>query len=430
MVRPCTILLLLLASPALGQHLESDAIRYSDTTPDNVVSRLASRIDAKEVTLGFDDEFGYLRGLLEALEVPVSSQTLVFSKTSMQRRRISPRRPRALYFNEDVYVGYCQQGDVIELSVADARLGTVFYTLDQTDSDEPTFTRQTDKCLICHSTSRTGNVPGHVVRSVFPDAGGLPLLASGTFRTDHTSPFDERWGGWYVSGTHGDQKHLGNMILKNPAPRREEIDNSAGLNVTDLSDRFRTSAYPAPHSDIVALLVLEHRTAVHTAIVRANFRTREALHYERALDEAFDEPHDELRESTRRRIASAGDQLVEALLLSGEAPLTAPVKGTSGFAEEFEAGGRFDDRRRSLRQLDLRRRLFRHPCSDLVYSESFDALPPPVREHVLRRLHEILTGADRSKEFAHLDDDDRRNVLEILRATKPNLPDYWHPAPE
>jgi hypothetical protein len=427
MIRPCTILLLLAAgTAALADDLESDAIRYSETTPDNVLSRFESKLAGGEAELRYDEDFGWLRSLLTELDVPESSQTLVFSKTSLQRSRIAPRTPRALYFNDDVYVGYCQQGDVIEVSAVDPRLGTAFYTLDQTNRERPEFTRQTDSCLICHASSHTGGLPGHVVRSVYPDAGGQPLLASGTFRTDHTSPLAERWGGWYVTGTHGDQTHLGNMILKNPAPRRDEIDNSAGMNVTDLADRFRTSAYPTPHSDIVALMVLEHQTTVHNAIVAANLRTREALWYENALDEAFDEAADELRESTLRRIENAGERLVECLLLSGEAPLTAPIAGTATFAEEFTARGPFDDRGRSLRQLDLRTRLFRYPCSYLVHSESFDALPTITREYVLRRLHEVLTGEDRSEPFAHLTDDDRRSILEILRATKTNLPAYWN----
>lgn len=413
------------ALPTNADDLDGDAIRYSQTVPDNVVSRLAARVESGEVEIARDETFGFLRGLLEELEVPESSQTLVFSKTSMQRNRISPRRPRALYFNDDVYVGYCQQGEVLEVSVADPRLGTVYYTVDQRAADRPTFTRQMDNCLICHGSSHTGGLPGHVVRSIFPDAGGQPLLASGTFRIDHTSPLEQRWGGWYVTGTHGDQKHLGNLIIRDGRADRDAIDNSAGMNVTDLSDRFRTAAYPTPHSDIVALMVLEHQTMIHNAIVHANLRTREALWYERALDEAFDEPHGELRDSTRRRIENAGNKLLECLLFVDEAPLTAPIAGTADFAEEFAARGRRDAEQRSLRDLDLRSRLFRFRCSYLVDSESFDALPEPVRDHVLRRLHDVLTGRDESEEFAHLGPDERRAILEILVATKESLPDDW-----
>ncbi len=417
-----TTLVLLAAAAGRANDLEGNPIRYSETAPDNVVSRLQQKIDAGEIELDWDEEFGYLPSLLESLDVPRSSQALVFSKTSLQRSRISPRRPRALYFNDDVYVGYCQNGDVVELSAADTKVGTAFYTLAQTDVARPRIERRIDGCLICHASSHTGNVPGHVVRSVFPDAGGFPKLASGTYRIDHTSPFERRWGGWYVTGTHGDQKHLGNHVYKSSLPRDEPND---GLNLTDLSGRFSTAKYLTPHSDIVSLLVLEHQTTVHNALVKAGFATREALWYEKSLDEALGDSPDELRESTRGRIENAGEKLLRCLLLCGEAPLTARVKGTSKFAEEYAARGPFDREGRSLRTLDLQTRLFRYPCSPLVGSEAFDELPDVVRDHVLRRMHDVLTGKDQSEEFDHLTPETRREILEILVATKPSLPATW-----
>lgn len=411
-----------LVTSVLGNDLEGDPIRYSETEPDNVVSRLQTKIDSGELDLEYDERFGYLPSLLDALAVPRSSQALVFSKTSLQRSRISPRRPRALYFNDDVYIGYCQNGDVIELSATDTNVGTAFYTLGQTDVARPQLERRTDSCLICHASSHSGGVPGHVVRSVFPDAGGFPKLGSGTFRIDHTSPFERRWGGWYVTGTHGSQRHLGNHVYKTDTPREERNE---GQNVTDLAGHFSTKPYLTPHSDIVALLVLEHQTMTHNAIVKASFRTREALWYERALDEAFAEPDDGLRESTRRRIDSAAEQLVKCLLFCDEAPLTDTVTGTTDFAKEYAARGPFDERGRSLRTLDLRTRLLRYPCSPMIYSEAFDALPEVVRNRVLNRLHAVLTGADDSEDFEHLTPSMRLEILEILLATKRNLPATW-----
>lgn len=55
----------------------------------------------------------------------------------------------------------------------------------------------------------------------------------------------------------------------------------------------------------------------------------------------------------------------------------------------------------------------------------FDALPPVMRDHLLQRLHAILTGEDRDPQFAKLAGDERRVILDILRETKANLPDYW-----
>jgi hypothetical protein len=423
----CLVLLALLvgAVPAApAADIEREPIHYSTAPADNPVSRLQQRLDTAPATLTYDKKTGYLRPLLAALNVPESSQMLVFSKTSLQRERIGPRTPRALYFNDEVYVGFCQHGTVLEVTAADPQLGAVFYTLEQEPAERPQFVRQGDSCLICHASSQNQGFPGPLVRSVYPDAGGFPILSAGTHRIDHTSPLEQRWGGWYVTGTSGRQKHLGNRVLRDKRhPRQEE--STEGLNATDLGRWIATAPYPTGHSDIVALLVLEHQAEMHNLITRANFLTRQALYEEADINKALGRPADYRSESTVSRIKNAGEPLLKYLLFCGEAPLTDPVKGTSGFAEEFVQRGPRDERSRSLRDFDLRRRLFKYPCSYLIYSAAFDALPGPVKEYVLQRLWEVLSGKDASPDFAHLSAEDRRAILEILRATKPGLPDSW-----
>jgi hypothetical protein len=422
-------LLLVVLGPCLAtaQDFEQAPIHYSQSKPDNRVSRLINRVQAGDTKLAWHDDFGYLPALLKALDVPVSSQVLVFSKTSLQRHRISPRSPRALFFNDDVYIGYCQLGDVLEISVADPQLGAVFYTLDQVQAERAPFTRQTDNCLICHGSSQTKDVPGHVVRSVFVDTAGMPLLAAGTNRIDQTSPLEKRWGGWYVTGTHGAQKHLGNLAIGGrDVP--SDLDNSQGQNVTDLSDRFDVRDCLSPHSDIVALMVLEHQADAHNYLTRANFLTQQALHYQESLNKELGEPAGHLWDSTKSRLKNASEPLVEYLLFSGEAPLTHEIKGTSGFAEEFSSRGPRDRRGRSLRDFDLKTRMFKYPCSYLIYSESFAALPSQAKDYVLRRMWEVLCGQDQSKPFGHLTPADRQAILEILRDTLPGLPEYWQAA--
>lgn len=413
------------AAPLLrGGDIDADPIRYSSTAPDNGVSRLQGRLAAGKAALTCEKRLGYLRGLLKELNVPASSQVLVFSKTSMQRQRISPHRPRALYFNDDVYVGFCQNGNVLELSAVDPRLGTVFYTLDQKNAERAAITRQGESCLLCHGSSQNQGMPGHLVRSVYPDAQGLPILSSGTHRIDHTSPLAQRWGGWYVSGTSGKQTHLGNLIVADRRPP-EEIDNKAGVNRTDLSPLFKTSSYLTPHSDIVALMVLEHQTETHNRITRAGFLTRMALFEEAELNKALGRSEPGHSDSTLRRIRSAGEPLVKHLLFAEEAPLTDRVKGTTTFAREFARRGPFDPAGRSLREFDLTKRMFKYPCSYLIYSAAFDGLPAEVKEYVYRRLWEVLTDKDTSKDFAHLSAADRKAIHAILVATKPGLPAYW-----
>ena len=218
-----------------------------------------------------------------------------------------------------MYVGFCQVGEVLEVSAVDPQLGTVFYTLDQEPSQPPTLRRQLDNCLICHGSSQTKDIPGHVVRSVLTDAGGLPILSAGTYRIDHTSPLEKRWGGWYVTGTHGEQKHLGNLIIRGRT-EPDVIDNSAGHNNLSLEGRFDTSRYLSPHSDIVALMVLEHQTGAHNYLTRASFLTRQATHYQQALNREMGAPADTVWDSTKSRIKSACEPLVEYLLFSDEAP--------------------------------------------------------------------------------------------------------------
>jgi hypothetical protein len=407
-----------------SDDFELPPINYSQSQPHNRVSRLIDDVEQGKKSLEYDNQFGYLKPLLDALEVPVSSQVLVFSKTSLQRQRIAPRTPRAIYFSDDVYVGYCHNGDVLEISAVDPQLGTVFYTIDQEPGEKPIFIRQTDNCMICHGSSQTQNVPGHVVRSIFSDRAGQPVLSAGSFRIDHSSPLEERWGGWYVSGTHGEMKHLGNMIVADKKNPRTEND-AENLNLTDLGERFDRNAYLTPHSDIVALMVMEHQTMAHNLITRASYTARQAIHYQDSLNRELGKPADHVWDSTKSRIKSVGEPLVKCLLFSEEAPIKDRIVGVSGFAEEFVAKGTKDSQGRSLRELDLERRLFKYPCSYVIESEAFDALPPVMLEYVYRRLYEVLTGKDTSKDFAHLTSDDRQAILEILRATKKNLPDYF-----
>lgn len=418
----CSVLILScvsLATASAQDRFEAAPVSYSASTPDNCISRLQDQLDRGEVSLTFDEDHGYLKSVLTALHVPVESQALVFSKTSLQLRRISPRTPRALYFNDEAYIGFCQSGDVVEVSAVDSQLGTVFYTLSQrTLAATPKFERQTDNCLVCHSSSRTDGIPGHLVRSLHVDKGGHPLLTAGSRNVNHTTPIEQRWGGWYVTGEHGLQKHLGNLITDDEADP-EQIDNSAGQNVTSLADRFDTDRYLSPHSDIVSLMVLEHQVLVHNRLTNASFATREALAYDELMNHMLQKPDGNRLESTTRRIQDAGDKLVDALLLVDEAPLSAAIRGTSGYAEVFSATGPRDTQGRSLRDLDLNLRLFQYPCSYLIYSESFAQLPDEMRDYVWQRMKAVLSGEDQSEKFAHLSAADRQAIADILRETLP-----------
>ena len=415
----CVATVIVTGGPAYGQlEYEREPINYSKTQPDDAISRLKAKIEDGSLKLTFDDDHGWLKSLLKELKVLPSSQTLVFSKSSLQRNRITPRRPRAVYFNDDIYVGWVQFGRVIELSAVDPNLGAVFYTLDQHQSDRPVFQQRTEECLICHGSTHTGRIPGHIMRSLYTERSGQPLFGAGTYRTNDASPFKERWGGWYVTGTHGRLRHLGNEV----APNRnsaEELDVEAGANVTDLSTRFRTTPYLTPHSDIAALMVLGHQVSMHNVLTSANYAGRRALYDVRIMNRALDRPADYQSDSTHRRLDAAARDVVRALLMQGEAKLGDPVAGTTTFAADFANNGPQDSRGRSLRQLDLQTRLLRYPCSYLIYSEAFGKLPREVLDRVFVKLNSVLTSPERDEEFPHLADADRRAIHEILRETLP-----------
>lgn len=397
---------------------EQEPILYSSATATDPVARLIEKIKSGEAKVTWEPQHGYLKSLMAELKVPESSQVLVFSKTSLQISRITPRTPRAVYFNDDVYLGWVQRGDVVEISAADPQLGGTFYTLDQRSPETPVFIRETAKCLQCHGSSHTRRTPGHIVRSVFPDSGGQPVYRLGTHLTDDSSPFKERWGGWYVTGTHGQQRHMGNCILNNEEVS-EKLDVDSGANVTDLSSHFEVRPYLTPHSDIVALMVLEHQVTMHNILTAANHAGRITVRDSDIMNKALERPEGFESESTERRFASAAESVVRGLLFCDEARLTDTVGGTSGFAAEFAARGPLDSKGRSLRQFDLHSRLFRYPCSFLIYSDSFAALPRGVKTRVWKRLNEILSDNDTTSKFDHLTADDRHAIREILCDTHP-----------
>jgi hypothetical protein len=392
--------------------------------PANAVMRLQARIEGGKVAFKHVEGQGHLKALLAELDVPESSQVLVFSKTSFQSEKITPRTPRAVYFNDDVYVGFVPGGEVVELSAPDPDLGTAFYTFDQKADAPPAFARHTDSCFRCHNSSRTQSRPGHILRSVFPDRTGTPIASAGGTLVGPGTPLADRWGGWYVTGTHGQVRHRGNWVVadtKNP----DADDRTPNQNVTDLKDRIPVKAYLTPHSDIVALLVLEHQADVHNRLSRATLTANEALRHMETLRKEKVDQSDHRWASHTRGIELAAEDVVRGLLYSGEAKLEGEVKGTSGFAEQFAGRGPADGEGRSLRQFDLKTRLFKHPCSHLIYSKAFDDLPAGVRAVVWKRLNEVLTGRDKSEAFAHLSAADRKAVREILAATKKDLPADW-----
>ena len=399
----------------------SDApINYRGQDLDDPVARLEKRLEAGTAHLEWNDKGGYLQSLLRELKIPVSSQTLVFSKTSFQYKRISPEAPRALYFNDDVYVGFVKNGRVLEAVSFDPLKGAIFYLMDAQRRDKPLFERAELDCTQCHIAPGTRNVPGVLVRSIYPTATGTQAEYTVANVTGQESPLSERWGGWYVTGTHGSQRHMGNVTVTDEE-HPEKLNTAAGANVTSLKGRFDDSTYLSDESDIVAHLVLAHQTQMHNLITEESFETRIALYDSEHKDADNAAAQAEAKAKYRR----TAEELVRYLLFTNETRLDGPVRGTSAFAKDFASLGPNDRKGRSLRDFDLRTRIFRYPCSYLIYSADWDAMPGQAKSYIYQRLYEVLTGKDQSADFARLGHEERKAILEILLETKPDLPAEW-----
>jgi hypothetical protein len=386
---------------------DDEVIGYSAKAPTDRIAKLQAQIASGEVKLKWDEKFGYLPAVLDQLGIPKSSQMLVFSRTSLQRRSINPRNARAIFYSDDVYIGYIPDAPLMEISTVDPKLGGVFYSLDQVPQVKPTFSRGQD-CVQCHVSGRTLGVPGHFVRSLRTDGGGELISGTDTGDVTHCTPLADRWGGWYVSGKSGSQTHLGNLVGLSAFDRHSSEPGYRG-NLADLKELIDTGKYLSPHSDIVALMVLEHQTHMHNYITRLSYETQIMT----------------ARYGHIRYLKSQENAFLRYLLFTEEAPLTEAVSGDPQYAKDFAAKGVRDSKGRSLRDFDLKTRLFRYPCSYLIYSEAFDHMPEVMRDHLLQRLYDILTGQDADPQFAKIGESDRKAILEILRDTKSNLPAYW-----
>jgi hypothetical protein len=399
---------------------EDPAIAYTTAPLNNAVSAINERLRDGSAQLTFDGRAGYLRSALRALEIPVESQVLVFSQTSFQRKRISDTNPRALFFNDRVALGWVRDGEILEVAAQDAREGMVFYTLDQraiatpgapAPRSQPEFKR-VFTCLACHMSGDTLGVPGMLMFSTPPPAETAG--AGKSVAMDHRSPIEDRWGGWYVTGSSGSVRHLGNQAATIDAARPHDLTSVSGL--------FDGDGYQSMSSDIAALLVLSHQTHMTNLLTRVGWEARAA---DPTLHAPFlASPGEESR--IAQMMDGIASEVVDYLLFVDEAPLADRVQGSSGFAQKFAAAGPRDRNGRSLHELDLGRRLMRYPCSYLIYSEAFAALPPAAKDPIYRRMWTVLSGEERGTRYqSALSLPIRQQIVEILRDTKNDLPAYF-----
>ena len=417
----CLFVLGLLWAPVDAQRAgafmgssDDPAIRYSTTPLNNVVVDVNRKLQDGTVQLTFDGRNGFLRSALEALQIPVDSQLLVFSRASLQGRRIGEHNPRAVFFNDRVALAWVRGGDVLEVAAHDETAGVVFYTLEQhaaMTAGPPQFKRAFE-CLGCHVTGNTLGVPGLLMFSTIRPE---PSQFSGFPRpVDHSDPLGRRFGGWFVTGSAGSVPHMGNDVAALDGRSTRELASVTGL--------FDADGYRALSSDIAAHLVLTHQAGMTNLLTRASWEAR-------AADPFLHPPFTPSPEQDARIavvMSGAASEVVDYLLFIDEAKLTDRVRGSSGFAERFSTSGPRDRKGRSLYQLDLNRRLMKYPCSYVIYSPAFDALPPLAKDPIYRRLWEVLSGQEQDPRYrSALSLADRQSIVEILRDTKKDLPPYF-----
>ena len=413
-------------SPVLAaSRYDSDYpnIPYASVARHNVFARLQERMDRGEVKLEYTPGRGYLDSLLKALKIDTTTQVLVYSKTSLQIDYITAPTPRAIYYNDVAYVGWENNAPLMELAAADDELGMVYYTLDNRQAPTKHFEREGGRCLTCHDTYSMmgGGVPRVVVLSALIDGPANPPNRETSEDVSDQTPIRDRWGGWYVTGNQGKQYHLGNLPTDND-PHLVGKTDAQRMNLKDLEGWFNTKPFITNKSDVVSLMVLEHQTNIQNLITRANFKVRTVM--SRAGTGTGDEvprTWEEMSSRGKGLLKTMVEPLVKAMLFVDAAEMASPMAGTAGFEAAFQARGPRDKQGRSLRDLDLGTRLFRYPLSYMIYSPGFEALPPYVKEYVYQRLADILQGRDTSSVFEFLGDGDRKAILEILQATKPDF---------
>lgn len=373
---------------------------YWSRTPSDAFAALLARQQAGSVALLSGDAREQVVALLKALNVPQSSQLLAYSATSLQSGLILPSNPRAIYFNEEVYVGYVPGGR-LEVAAIDPVLGPVFY-LAQTDAAGRLQAQRTERCMNCHAGRTSWGVPGLVAESVIATASSGASLDG--FRRElagHTIPLAERLGGWHVTGAHEQGEHLGNLLGAAADGGYTKFANPPGT-------RFDWGRYPARTSDLFAHLLHEHQIGFHNLVTLGLYRTRDAL----AAGGGSLRPED------RAPLDDIAWKLVRYLLFSGEAALP-----SGGLKLEPELQAAFSARRlagpsgRSLRDLELGTRLFANRCSYMIYTHGFSALPGELKQRVLRGLALALGEKGAPAEFAYLPAEEKRSIRLILRET-------------
>jgi len=357
-------------------------------------------LESGKVKLDHSSELAYVKSLLHELNISEHTQMLVFSTTSLQLGFISPRNPRAVYFNESVYIGYIPGGRIEVISL-DPELGGIFYIFDVPKSEQLPDIERSEKCMNCHAKPSVGNVPGVVIKSVLPGQRGGSIDSFRRGEVGHQIPFTERFGGWHVTGKHGIKKHWGNQI---GTLFKGDISTEENL----VGQKFDIERYPVKGSDILAHLLAEHQAGFVDRMIESSYRARS--YWKAGNNRLLPKHRDELKQQAA--------ELVRYILFTDEAKLPrGGVEGDPSLKDDFLSAAVTDKKNRSLREFDLKTHLFKNRCSYMIYSPVFRGMPDWFRTEVYRQLKDALRPGTSSRDFSYLPNSEKIAIAQILIAT-------------
>lgn len=375
---------------------------YLHQTPRDPFSKFVKKIEKGDIELNFNSEKEYLLSLFEELNISPFSQLLVYSTTSLQLSRISPSNPRAIYFNDDIYLGYVPGGQV-ELIGIDPELGAIPYIFNlpiKDDLKHPSIYRS-KRCMKCHASEETKGVPGLLLSSVIPGPGGGTIDAFRRGIFGHSVPYEERFGGWHISGDHPFSNSWANYTGIMQDGIIKKIPNPPGKY-------FSWNKYPTQQSDAIPHLILEHQVGFSNLCISITYRLRQ-INNQGSNKNATDEYSKIIKNET--------DKLLSYILFQKEAKLPKNrLSLDSQFIEDFKNNRNSTAQSKLLRELNLKDRLFQLRCSYMIFSNSFQGLPSEIKKQLLEKLRFILLCDKKNlpEEYSYFNDEERLKIHSIL----------------
>ena len=378
---------------------------YWERPPQDAVTAALAKIQSGELKVDTSSDRAFVASLLGALKVPVSSQLLVYSATSMQSGIINPRNPRALYFNDEIYVGFVP-GGLVEIMGVDPELGGVFYIFDKPQPGQLPRTDRSTRCFNCHAGSATMRIPGLLAESVAPIISGASYENYRRDEQGHQIPLADRFGGWHVTSAKPFGETKANIFARS---------DGSGVKIVKVKpgEMWDIEKHLLPSSDILPHLIHEHQIGFDNQVIHAAYLAREIGDKGRTPTLADD-----------KRLNEKATALVRYILFTDEAKL--PPSGIAGdekYAADFLSNKKASGTGLSLKDLDLKTRMFKHRCSYMLYTPQWQKLPAMIKNRVYAGMKLALSGKDRN--YAYLSAQERLAIVSILRETLPDLPANW-----